>query len=395
MSRVEIASLDDLLREELDSLRSRGLHRRLRQLCGQIGPRMTVDGRDVLMMAGADYLNLAGDSRVIAAANSAAQESGCAAGGARLISGNLSGHEVLEEELAEFLQTQAALLFSTGYMANVGVITALAEAGDVVLSDELNHASIIDGCRQSHAEVRTFRHNDVEDFCRVVDSLSGFRRYVLVVDGVFSMDGDMSPLAELVPAARERDVIVVVDDAHGCGVLGAGGRGVTELHKVDADIVIGNLGKAFGNFGAFVGCSQTMREYLINKCRTFVFTCGLPPGSVAGAREALRIMQAEPFRREALLERAGRLREGLQSHGYDTGRAETHIVPVIVGESEAALQLCEQAFDRGVFAQAIRYPSVPHGSARIRLSPSCGHTAEDIDTVLKLFTELRQSVLDD
>ena len=389
MTKTADGSLDVILQHELDELRDAGLYRRLRQTCGRQGPRMSVDGREVLMVAGANYLGLAGDPQVIQAAKDATDEFGCAAGSARLISGNLPLHETLEQDLASFLDKDAALLFSSGYAANLGVITALAGSQDVIVSDSLNHASTIDACRLSGAETRVFRHNDRQDLGRVLQSIHGYRRRLLVVDGVFSMDGDSADLSELVPLARRHDMIVVVDDAHGFGILGKRGRGSAEQHGVDVDIHIGNLGKALGSFGAFVACSAEVQDYLVNRCRTFIFTCGLPPSTVAAARTALKIVAAEPERRAVLLDRAAQLRNGLSRVGYDVGTSTTHIVPAIIGENEATMQLSEAALGRGVFAQGIRYPSVPHGTARIRFTPTCEHTPADIDTVVRVFADLR------
>ena len=381
--------LDVALQQELDRLRCEGLHRDLRYTSGRQGSRMTINGQEVLMLAGANYLDLAGDPRVIQAAAEATEQLGCAAGGARLISGNLLLHESLEQELAQFAGRDAALLFSTGYVANLGVITTLAGPDDVIVSDSLNHASIIDACRLSRAETRVFRHNDLEDFGRVVKGLSGFRRRLLIVDGVFSMDGDVAQLGQLVPMAREHDMITVVDDAHGFGILGTQGRGSAEYQGEEVDIQIGNLGKALGSFGAFVACSAKLREYLINCCRTFIFTCGLPPSAVGAARASLKILSEEPQRRRILLDRANQLRTGLKNAGYQTGQSRTHILPVIVGDNERTMRLCERALERGVYAQGIRYPSVPDGTARLRFTPMCSHTPAEIESVIRVFHELR------
>jgi len=389
MTELADERLDTTLQRELDELRCAGLYRSLRRTCGRQGPRMNVDGQEVLMVAGANYLDLAGDPQVIQAANDATEEFGCAAGSARLISGNLTLHEALEQDLASFIGSDAALLFSSGYAANLGVIATLAGPGDVIVSDSWNHASIIDACRLSGAETRVFRHNDPGDFERVLQSISGYRRRIFAVDGVFSMDGDSACLSELVPLARQHNMITVVDDAHGFGILGEQGRGSAEYHGVEVEVQIGNLGKALGSFGAFVACSNEMRDYLVNRCRTFIFTCALPPSAVAAARCALKIAAAEPLRRQGLLDRSAQLRDGLTSFGYDVGVSTTHIVPAIIGENEPTMRLCEAALGRGVFAQGIRYPAVPRDTARIRFTPMCGHSAEDIDTVIQLFAEFR------
>jgi 8-amino-7-oxononanoate synthase len=381
--------LDSAADAELAALKLAGLQRRMRTVGGLQGARMRVDGRDVLMLAGSNYLDLAGDPRVVEASAEAVQRYGAAAGGARLISGNLELHEELEGELAEFCGTEAALVFSTGYMANLGVLTTLAGPGDVIVSDSLNHASIIDACRLAGAETRIFEHNAPGELAAVAATLDPKRRAVLVLDGVYSMDGDHARLAELVPIAREHGMWIVLDDVHGFGVLGAGGRGTSELEEADVDVLIASLGKALGSFGAFVACSTRVREWLINRARSFIFTCGLAPGPLGAARRALEIMRAEPERRETLALRSRQLRDGLRTLGYDSGRSNTHIVPVLIGSNQRTMELCEHALERGVYAQGIRYPSVPEGSSRIRLTPMCGHSSDDVQTVLSVFGELR------
>jgi len=385
---VEISSLQTQVEADLRRLHAAKLHRQLRTVEGVPGPRMRVNGREVLMLAGSNYLDLAGDARVIKAAQQAVASAGCAAGGSRLINGNLSLHEELEHELASFVGSDAALVFSTGYMANLGVITTLAGSDDVILSDALNHASIIDACRLSRASTRVFRHNDPEDLNRIAGDCAGFRRRLLVLDGVYSMDGDVARLREMAPIARAHDMVIVLDDAHGLGILGPGGCGVASLERVAVDVQIGNLGKALGSFGAYVACSQALRELFINRARSLIFTCGLPPGPLAAARAALQLLKAEPWRRLALLERAEQLRAGLKAAGYDTGRSTSHIIPAIVADNERVMSLCEQALRQGVHAQGIRYPSVPEGTARIRFTPMCSHSVDDIEEVVTIFRQL-------
>ncbi|MCE2390281.1 MAG: aminotransferase class I/II-fold pyridoxal phosphate-dependent enzyme [Proteobacteria bacterium] len=341
------------------------------------------------MLAGSNYLDLAGDERVLAAARAAVDEYGGAAGGSRLINGNLALHEELEAELARFAGHRAALLFSTGYMANLGVLATLAGPDDAIVSDSLNHASIVDACRLSRAQTRVFRHNDPRDLERVASGLAGFRRRILVTDGVYSMDGDVARLAELVPVARAHDMIVVLDDAHGLGALGPSGRGTAELEGVEVDVAVGNLGKALGSFGAYVACSETVRSWLINAARSFIFTCGLAPAAAGAARAALQIASAEPQRRKTLHERAEQLRAGLRDAGFDTGASTTHIVPAIVGDNARVMALCEAALERGIYAQGIRFPSVPRGTERIRFTPTSAHKADEIAFAVRTFAELR------
>jgi glycine C-acetyltransferase len=283
-------SVESRASDLLGALRERGTHRQMRVMAGAQSTQMSVDGREALLFAGSNYLDLAHHPEVVEAAAAAAREFGCAAGGSRLINGNLEIHQALESELAEFLGTEAALVFSTGYMANVGVIPALAHRGDLVISDALSHASIIDGCRLSHAEVRVFPHGDLDCLEKILrESASTRRELLVVVDGVYSMDGDVAPLAELVPLAKHWGAMVLVDDAHGTGTLGASGRGSAELCGVgrDVDVVLGTLGKSLGSFGAFIAGSHALRDLLVNTARSFIFSCALAPPQVAAAQAAL------------------------------------------------------------------------------------------------------------
>jgi 8-amino-7-oxononanoate synthase len=376
-------SIDALAGEALDAARARGTYRRMRVLEGAQAPRMRVDGREVLLFAGSNYLDLAHHPQVVEAAERAAREYGCASGGSRLISGNLDLHEALEAELAAFLGREAALAFATGYMANLGVITALVGEGDLVLSDALAHASIVDACRLSRAEVRVVPHGDLDALEAQLRARAPRRRVLVTVDGVYSMDGDTPPLRELVALVRRWGAICLVDDAHGTGTLGAAGRGTPELFGVapELDAWTGTLGKALGSFGAFAAGSRRLRELLVNVARSFIFTCALPPPQVEAARAALRLLAAEPWRRARLQERAGRLRARLSGHGISTAPSTTHIVPVVVGGNAETMALCERLLERGFYTQGIRHPSVPRGTARLRITPMATHAPEEIDAL--------------
>jgi 8-amino-7-oxononanoate synthase len=365
----------------LDALRARGTYRRMRVLDGAQGPRMRVDGRDVLLFAGSNYLDLAHHPEVVEASERAAREFGCAAGGSRLINGNLTLHEELEEELAKFLGTKSALAFSTGYMANVGVIPALVGRGDVVISDALSHASIIDGCRLSRAETRVFPHGDVGALEELLRAVAGRdRRVLLAVDGVYSMDGDIAPLTEMVPLAKHFGAMILLDDAHGTGTIGPGGRGSAALCDVvdSIDVHLGTLGKSLGSFGAFIAGSHALRDLLVNTARSFIFSCALAPPQVAAAVASLGLVRREPWRREALARNASLLRECLAAHGISTEPSATHIVPVRIGDNAHAMAVCETLLERGFYAQAIRHPSVPEGTARLRITPMATHAAAEI-----------------
>ncbi len=375
-------TLDQIANETLDAIRRRGTHRRMRVLEGAQGPRMVVDGREVLLFAGSNYLDLARHPEVVAAAERGAREWGCAAGGSRLITGNLECHEALEDELARFFETEAALAFNTGYMANVGVIPALVGRDDVLVSDELNHASIIDGAKLARCQVAVFRHGDVESFAETLAEVRPRARRVLVaVDGVYSMDGDVAPVAEIVKLAHEADAFVLLDDAHGTGTLGARGRGTAEAAGVlgEVDILMGTLGKSLGSFGAFVAGSAKLRELLVNTARSFIFSCALAPAQVESARAALRLVDQEPWRRERLQANCDRLRARLAEGDLSTAPSTTHILPVVIGENEPTMAACEALLERGFYAQGIRHPSVPRGTARLRITPMATHEEAEID----------------
>jgi 8-amino-7-oxononanoate synthase len=385
--------LDSIAAEALEEIRRAGTHRRMRTFRGPQGPRMQVDGRDVVHFAGSNYLDLASHPRVVEAAARAAQDYGCAVGGSRLICGNTDLHEALEAEIADCLGVTAALTFSSGYMANLGVVPSLVRAGDLVLSDSLNHASIVDACRLSKAEIRVFAHGDIAQLRELMRTarLSGprSRRILLILDGVYSMDGDIAPIAAMTQVAREHGALTVLDDAHGFGTLGERGRGAAELCGAEGgvDVYVGTLGKALGSFGAFVAGSARLRELLINAARSFIFTCGLAAPQIAAARAALALVRSEPVRRQQLQANASLLRSELGAQDIDTRPSTTHIVPVIVGENARTMDVCERLLSRGFYAQGIRHPSVPHGSARLRLTLMSSHDPADIRALARAVAE--------
>jgi 8-amino-7-oxononanoate synthase len=386
--------VDAIADEALAAFQAHGTYRRMRLLTSAHGRHVRVDGRPVVHFASSNYLDLANDPGVVEAASTAARSHGCAAAGSRLICGNSDLHEDLESALATFLGVEAALVFSTGYMANVGVLSTLVRPGDIVLSDALNHASIVDGCRLARADVRVFPHGNVEalaDLLRIAGDAAARdkHRVLLALDGVYSMDGDLAPLPAMTRLARRYGAIVLLDDAHGCGTLGVCGRGAAELLGAEdgVDVYVGTLGKALGSFGAFVAGSARLRDLLVNAARTFLFTCALSPPQVAAARAALHIVEAEPRRRERLQANATRLRARLASHGIVTAPSTTQIVPVIVGDNEATMQLTERLLERGYFAQGIRHPSVPHGTARLRITLMATHESSEIDDLANAVAE--------
>ena len=383
--------LETIADEVLDAIRAGGTYRQMRVLEGSQGPRVRVDGRDVLLFAGSNYLDLAQHEAVVEASIRAARESGCASGGSRLISGNRAEHEALEAELAAFFGCEAGLAFNTGYMANVGVIPSLLGPGDLLVSDALGHASIVDGARLSRAEVRVFPHNDLEALeALLAAETAPSRRTLVAIDGLYSMDGDVAPIAEVVGLVRRYDCLVLLDDAHGTGTLGAGGRGSAERAGIDAgeiDILMGTLGKALGSFGAFVVGSHKLRDLLINTARSFIFSCALAPPQVAAARAALSVVVTEPERRVALQRNAARLRDQLARHGISTAPSTTHIVPVVLGDNATTMAICEGLLERGFYAQGIRHPSVPRGTARLRITPMATHSESEIDAIAQAIAD--------
>ncbi len=371
----------------LEELKDLGLYRRLRMISGPQGPRVVLDGRPVLLLCSNNYLGLADHPRVRQSAADAAMRWGVGAGASRLVSGSMTIHRRLEEALAEFKGSEACVLFGSGYLANTGIVSALARDG-VVLSDSLNHASLIDGCRLAGAETVVYEHADVEHLEWGLREAEG-RPAVIVTDSVFSMDGDVAPLEEICEVARLYGARIVVDEAHGTGALGPGGRGlVAELGLEDEiDVVIGTLGKALGSYGAFACCDKTMAKYLVNTVRTLIFSTALPPPAVAGALAALQILIESPRKVDKLQGNAAALREELETLGFDTGGSSTQIVPLVVGDAAAAMAACERALAQGVFAQAIRPPTVPEGTSRLRLAVMASHTKSELRAAAHVLAE--------
>ena len=371
--------------ERLEELRERGLYRRMRLVSGPQGPRVLLDGKPVLLLCSNNYLGLADHPRVREAAAEAAMRWGVGAGASRLVSGNMTVHRRLESEIADFKGSQACVLFGSGYLANAGIVSTLAREGDVVLSDEYNHASIVDGCRLAKARTFVYDHCDIEHLEYGLREAAG-RASLIVTDGVFSMDGDIAPLPEIVELAHQYDARVMVDEAHGTGTLGPGGRGAVAAAGLEdeVDIVVGTLGKALGSYGAYACCDADMAEYLVNTARTLIFSTALPPPAVAGALAALDLLRASPQRVDKLQRNARVLRDALAAEGVHTGDSETQIVPLVVGGASDAMVACEKALRKGVFAQAIRPPTVPEGSSRLRLAVMASHTGAELRQAAKV-----------
>jgi 8-amino-7-oxononanoate synthase len=379
--------------ERLGELRESGLHRRLRLVEGAQGPRVLLDGEPVLLLCSNNYLGLADHPRVREAAAEAALRWGAGAGASRLISGNMAPHRRLEERLAAFKGYEEALLFGSGYLANIGTISALAGRGKVVFSDELNHASIVDGCRLARAETFVYRHGDVEHLAWGLEEAVG-RGTLIVTDGVFSMDGDVAPLENLLMLARRHGCRLMVDEAHATGALGPGGRGSAAAAGLsgEVDLVVGTLGKALGSYGAYVCAGTELSEYLLNTARSFIFSTALPPPVLAAALAALEVLEAEPERVERLGANAATLRKALAGEGLAVGDAPSQIVPLEVGDARRTMELCERLLERGVFAQGIRPPTVPEGTSRLRFSVMATHEEADLREAAELAGEAAREI---
>ena len=366
------------IEDRLAEIRSRGLYRRLRVVSGPQGPRVLLDGRPVLLLCSNNYLGLADHPRVREAAAEAAMRYGAGAGASRLVSGNMTIHRRLEERLAEFERSEACVLFGSGYLANVGVISTLAREGDVVFSDALNHASVIDGCRLARAETFVYDHRDTEQLEWGLRQADG-RGSLIVTDGLFSMDGDLAPLEEIIDLAAHHDARVMVDEAHAIGAIGPGGRGTVAAAGLEdeVDLIVGTLGKSLGSYGAFVCCDTRLAKYLVNSARTLIFSTALPPPAVAAASAALALLHEQPRRVDKLRRNAEALREELERGGFPAP-STTQIVPLLIGDADAAVKASERALEQGVFAQAIRPPTVPAGTSRLRLSVMASHTRSEL-----------------
>ncbi|MED0679868.1 8-amino-7-oxononanoate synthase [Aneurinibacillus thermoaerophilus] len=340
-----------------------------------------------------NYLGLARDERLKKAAIQAIETYGTGSGGARLTTGNFLLHERLEASLASFKQKESAIVFSSGYLANLGVISALMGPGDVIFSDELNHASIIDGCRLSKARIVVYRHADMDDLRNKIRSAQETKK-LIVTDGVFSMDGDIAPLHDIVEVAQTHGAWVMVDDAHATGVLGETGAGTAEYFGISdrIQLLMGTLSKSVGAEGGYVAASRTVVDYLRNHARSFIFQTSLSPGVVASALEGIRIIREEPERRRRLLKNARLLRDGLTKLGFTLVEGITPIVAVMIGEAEKAVRFSARLEEEGVFAPAIRPPTVPQGSSRIRVTLMATHTQSEIDQVLTCFEKVGKAM---
>ncbi|MDI6697806.1 MAG: pyridoxal phosphate-dependent aminotransferase family protein [Candidatus Saccharicenans sp.] len=351
------------------------------------GNRVKVRGREMIMIGSNNYLGLIDHPKVMQAAKEAIDRYGVATCGSRFLTGTIDLHEILEDRLARFMNKEAAVTFSTGYQTNLGIISSLAGKDDVVITDRMDHASIIDACRLSKAEVKKFRHNDLRDLERVLSEISDGKGKLIVVDGVFSMEGDIADLPGIVPLAKKYKARVMVDDAHGLGVLGEHGRGTAEHFGLEeeVDLVMGTFSKSFVSIGGFVVGKKKVVSYIKHHARSLIFSAAATPASVAAVLAALEVIETEPERRERLWQVTNFMRESFQKLGFNTGPSQTPIIPILIGDDEKCFAMWKTLRDEGIFTTPVIHPAVPHGQALIRTSYSTNHTDEELRLVLEAF----------
>ncbi len=377
----------------LSELRALGLHHRVRLVSGPQGPHVVLDGKPVLLLCSDNCLGLADHPRVREAAAEAAMRWGVGAGASRLASGTMTVHRRLEERLAAFMRRESALLFGSGFLAAAGVISALARPGDVVFSDELNHAALVDGCRLSRAEVFVYDHGDAEHLAWGLAQAQG-RAALIATDAVFSLDGDVAPLEDIVELAQRHRVRVLVDEARGLGSLGPGGRGALADRGLEdqVDVIAGSLGEALGSYGAFVACDRVMTKYLVAAARTFAFSTAPAPPAMAGALAALTLLEERPRLVDKLRANAASLRAGLEAEGFDLRGSRSHILALRTGNPELAPRLAEAALARGVFAQAVGPPAAAASDSCLRLTAMASHRGEELSAAGRLIAQAARGI---
>ena len=375
------------LSEQLAELKEQGLYNNIRVIDSPMDAHVTIDGKSLINLCANNYLGLANHPRLKEAAKKAIDQYGIGPGAVRTIAGTMSLHEQLEQRLAQFKKAEAVVTLQSGFTANLATVPALVGKDDVIFSDELNHASIIDACRLSRATVIRYKHNDVDDLRRVIAETKDYERRLIITDGVFSMDGDIAPLPQLVKVAQEHNIMIMVDDAHGEGVLGRGGRGIVDhfdLHG-QVDIEVGTMSKAFGAVGGIVAGKQEIIDWIKQRGRPFLFSSAMTVPDVAACLEAVDILENSDELVKRLWANGKFFQTELQKLGFDTGDSATPIVPVMLGEAEVAQAFSKQLFEAGVFAMAIGFPTVPKGKARIRVMNSAVHSTADLEEALSIF----------
>jgi len=382
----------DFIATELAEIKRQGLYRQLRQVDGEQGPSILLDGRGVLNFSSNNYLGLANHPELETAAKEALERYGCGSGASRLISGNMTLHLELEESIARLKGTESALVFNSGFQANVGILSTLVGEGDVLFSDALNHASLIDGCRLSRAKVVVYPHCNLTHLEAALKKAPQKARKLIVTETVFSMDGDIAPMEEIVDLAERHGAMIMVDEAHATGVFGPNGAGIVAEMGLRERVLIqmGTLGKALGGFGAYVAGKRNLRELLINRCRSFIFTTAPPPVMMAMAITAIDLLEKEPERRFTLWRNSQFLRNELKDLGFSLGKSSSQILPLIIGDAQDCMSFSECLLAKGVYAQGIRPPTVQPGSARLRITPMATHTDEHLKQAIQAFKEVKK-----
>lgn len=378
--------LEDI-RGELDALREQGLYRQMRTIGGEQGPRISLHGKELLILCSNNYLGLANHPALKEAAALAINRYGTGSGASRLVSGTMELHDALEKRIATFKGTEASLLFNSGYAANTGIIASLVGRGDCIFSDRLNHASIVDGALLSRARLIRYPHNDMVALRRLLDNTDTTGRRLIVTDGVFSMDGDIAHLDELARLKKEFGAVLMVDDAHATGVLGPNGRGSAELFGVSdsIDIHMGTLGKALGSFGAYAAASQDLVDYLVNRARSFIFSTSLPPAVIAASLAAIDLVDSPEgaVLRNNLQKNTSNFRSALKGSGFDTMGSNSQIVPILTRDAKLTMEFTRLLLEEGLFVQGIRPPTVPTGTSRLRCTIMATHSVEEIAAAAK------------
>ncbi|KAA8787237.1 glycine C-acetyltransferase [Paenibacillus sp. 4624] len=385
-------ALDQFLNSNIEDLKTKGLYNVIDTLQGANGPVIRIDGKSLINLSSNNYLGLATDYRLIDASVKAAQTYGAGAGAVRTINGTMDLHVELEEKLARFKKTEAVIVYQSGFNCNMAAISAVMDQHDAILSDELNHASIIDGCRLSRAKVIRFKHSDMNDLrqqAKEAKESGQYHKIMVITDGVFSMDGDIAKLPEIVKIAEEFDLITYVDDAHGSGVLGAGAGTVKHFGLSDRiDFQIGTLSKAIGVVGGYVAGKKQLIEWLKLRSRPFLFSTSLPPAVIASCSASVDILMNDKELIEKLWENGNHLKNGLSRLGYDVGQSETPITPCIIGDEVTTQQFSKRLYEEGVYAKAILFPTVPKGTGRIRNMPTAAHSKEMLDQVISVYEKV-------
>ncbi|MHB8483754.1 MAG: 8-amino-7-oxononanoate synthase [Nitrospiria bacterium] len=374
-----------MFNEKLNQLKQEGLYRSLTTQIPEEGPAITIDGKSFLSFCSNNYLGLSSHPLIIQEGQIALGKFGAGSGASRLLSGTFPPHQELEIEIAKFKKTEAALVFGSGYLANLALLTTLVNRGDLILADRLNHASLVDGCKLGRATFKIFKHKDMDHLKHLLSKKPSGQKTLIVTEGVFSMDGDLAPLPEIVTLAREYHAQIMVDDAHGFGILGHDGRGSAEYFGVEdeIDIQMGTLGKAVGIYGAFVSGTKSLINYLINKAKSFIYTTALPPAIPAMCIASLRIMSQNPSFREKLRKNQTYFTARLIQSGFSVQNNSTPIIPLLIGDIFKTLDFSKALFDAGIYIPAIRPPTVPEGMGRLRISLSASHTQEHLDCCIE------------